>query len=236
MYSAELAEVYETIYRSRGKNWTTEAEDVAQLIRRRRPEAASLLDVACGTGAHLESFRKLFDDAEGIEIAEPMRKLALERLPGSIVHVGDMRDFDLGRRYDAAVCLFSAIGYLPSVDDLNSAIRCMAAHLAPRGVLVVEPWWFPENHIEGYVAGDMAHEEGRVISRISHSVLQGRATRMEVRFTVADAGGFHEFTEVDVLTLFTRDEYETAFEQAGCDLELLPGPPSGRGLFVGIRR
>ncbi|MEU4532809.1 class I SAM-dependent methyltransferase [Micromonospora ureilytica] len=236
MYSAELAEVYETIYRSRGKNWTTEAEDVVQLIRRRRPEAASLLDVACGTGAHLETFRKLFQDAEGVEIAEPMRKLALERLPGVTVHVGDMRDFELGRTYDAAVCLFSAIGYLVTVDDLNAAIGCMARHLVPGGVLVVEPWWFPEYHIEGYVAGDLARDEGRVISRISHSTLQGRATRMEVRFTVADAAGFRDFTEVDVLTLFTRGEYETAFERAGCDLEFVPGPPSGRGLFIGTRR
>ncbi|MFH9138823.1 class I SAM-dependent methyltransferase [Streptomyces sp. NPDC017524] len=236
MYGQELAEVYEIFYRSRGKDWPAEAAHVTELVRTRCPEADSLLDVACGTGAHLETFTTLFKHTEGVEIADPMRELARKRLPEVTVHPGDMRAFDLGRTFDAVVCMFCAIGYLGTVSDMRTAVRSMARHLRPGGVLVIEPWWFPENHAEGYVAGDLGRENGRTVARISHSTLQGRATRMEVRFLVGDRDGIREFTETDVLTLFTKDEYLAAFTDAGCTAEFLPGDPTGRGLFVGVRQ
>lgn len=236
MYGPELAEVYEIFYRSRGKDWAAEAKDITRLIRDRRPGASTLLDVACGTGAHLATFRTQFAHTEGLEVAESMRALAHERLAGLTVHPGDMRDFALDRTFDAVVCLFCAIGYLDTVAQMRAAVRSMAAHLLPGGVLVIEPWWFPENHIEGYVAGDLGRENGLTVARISHSTLRGRATRMEVRFLVGDSSGIKEFTEIDVLTLFARDEYQAAFTDAGCSVEYLPGDPTGRGLFIGVRR
>ncbi|GHB16646.1 hypothetical protein GCM10010377_02960 [Streptomyces viridiviolaceus] len=235
MYSTDLAEVYETVYRSRGKDWAAEAEDIAALARSHAPDADSLLDVACGTGAHLGPFSKLFTVAEGVEIAAPMRELALRRRPGLTVHEGDMRDFDLGRQYSVVTCMFCAIGYLGSVAEMRSAVAAMARHLVPGGVLVVEPWWFPEQFVEGYVAGDFARDGDRTVARISHSTLQGRATRMEVRFLVGEPTGIRTFTEIDVLTLFTREEYEQAFTDAGCSVAYQPGPPTGRGLFVGVK-
>ncbi|MEU0989310.1 class I SAM-dependent methyltransferase [Streptomyces sp. NPDC005953] len=235
MYGQELAKVYEIFYRSRGKDWASEAEDVVRLVRERRPDAASLLDVACGTGAHLATFHERFAHAEGLEIAPPMLELARQRLPGVPLHPGDMRDFSLGRTFDAVVCMFCSIGYLGTVEEMRSAVRSMAAHLPSGGVLVIEPWWFPEDHVEGYVAGDLGREDGLTVARISHSTLQGRATRMEVRFLVGDVSGIREFTEIDVLTLFTKEEYTEAFTAAGCSVEYLPGAPTGRGLFVGVR-
>ncbi|GGR16619.1 hypothetical protein GCM10010497_18680 [Streptomyces cinereoruber] len=235
MYSTDLAEVYEMVYRSRGKDWAAEAEAVADLARGHAPDADSLLDVACGTAAHLGPFGKLFTTAEGLEIAAPMRELALRRRPGLTIHEGDMRDFDLGRTYSVVTCMFCAIGYLGSIEEMRSAIASMSRHLEPGGVLVVEPWWFPEQFSEGFVAGDLAREGDRTVARISHSTLQGRATRMEVRFLVGEPGGIRTFTEIDVLTLFTREEYESAFRDAGCSVAYRPGDPTGRGLFVGVK-
>ncbi|MET9096661.1 class I SAM-dependent methyltransferase [Streptomyces cyaneofuscatus] len=235
MYGHELADVYESIYRSRGKDWSDEAAQVHALIRERNPSAQSLLDVACGTGAHLASLVPHFVESAGLEISEAMRERAGRRLPGVPVHAGDMRDFDLARTFDAVTCMFCSIGYLSTVEDMRNAIGAMARHLSPGGVLVIEPWWFPERFIEGYVAGDLAQEKGRTITRVSHSVRHGRTTVMEVRFTVGDASGIRDFTEVDLLSLFTREEYEDAFRDAGCRVEYLEGPPTGRGLFVGVR-
>jgi dTDP-3-amino-3,4,6-trideoxy-alpha-D-glucopyranose N,N-dimethyltransferase len=236
MYSPDLAEVYETIYRSRGKDWAAEAADIARLAREIKPDADSLLDVACGTGAHLGPYSSLFSVAEGLEIAEPMRAVAARRWPDVTVHEGDMRNFSLGRRYDVVCCMFCAIGYLETVDDMHAAVAAMARHLTDDGVLIIEPWWMPEQFIEGFVAGDLAREEGRTVARISHSTLVGRATRMEVKFLVGEPDGIRTFTEIDMLTLFTREEYEKAFANAGCAVEFRPGPPTGRGLFVGGRR
>jgi SAM-dependent methyltransferase len=235
VYGQELAEVYELIYRSRGKDWDSEAASMARVVRSRNPRADSLLDVACGTGAHLATFAKLFGHVEGLEIAEPMRALAHQRLPDVTVHAGDMRQFDLARTFDAVCCMFVAISYVESLEQMRSAVRSMARHLNPGGVLVIEPWWFPTSFIDGYVAGDLAQEGGRTVARISHSVRRGQATHMEVRFTVGDAAGIREFKEIDVMMLFTRQEYVDAFTDAGCSVEFVEGFPSSRGLFVGIR-
>lgn len=236
MFGADLADVYELVYRSRGKNWEAEATTTAALIRERLPHAGSLLDVACGTGAHLETFRELFAHVEGVEIARPMLERALRRLPGVELHQCDMRDFELGRRFDAVVCMFTAIGYLPDVAGLRAAVSAMARHLVPGGVLVVEPWWFPERFLDNYVAGDLASDGNRTVARVSHSTRQGRSTRMDVRFTVGDPTGITQFTEIDVLALFTLDEYLAAFDDAGCDAAHVPAPWTERGLFVARRR
>ncbi|BDM71263.1 hypothetical protein HEK616_47500 [Streptomyces nigrescens] len=235
MFSDDLATVYEMIYRSRGKDWSAEARTMARIIKSRSPGADSLLDVACGTGAHLETFRTLFGHVAGLELADPMRERAVKRLPGVPVHAGDMRDFALGQSFDAVVCLFTAIGYAGGLEDMRAAVRCMAGHLSRGGVLLVEPWWFPETFLDGYVAGDLARGPDRTVARVSHSTRQGRTTRMEVRFVVGSARGITEFTEIDELSLFTEEEYLAAFADAGCRAEFVKGGSWGRGLFIGTR-
>ncbi|QFU89744.1 bifunctional 2-polyprenyl-6-hydroxyphenol methylase/3-demethylubiquinol 3-O-methyltransferase UbiG [Amycolatopsis sp. YIM 10] len=236
MFTEQHADVFESIYRSRGKDWRKEALDIVAHIRSRFPEADSLLDVACGSGIHLETFAERFGHTEGLEIAEPMIRYAAKRLRDVPLHQGDMRSFDLGRTFDAVCCMFCSIAYLDTVADMRDAVRSMAAHLVPGGVLVVEPWWFPEQFIEGYVAGDLSREPDRTITRVSHSVRQGGKTRMELKFVIGEAGGLTEFTEIEILSLFTKDDYLSAFTDAGCSVEYLEGGPTGRGLFVGIRR
>ncbi|MEU6622806.1 class I SAM-dependent methyltransferase [Streptomyces litmocidini] len=235
MFGHDLADVYELVYRSRGKDWAAEAAEIGTLIRERLPAADSLLDVACGTGAHLEAFDGLFGHTEGLELSAAMLERATGRLPGVPLHQGDMRAFDLGRRFDAVVCLFTAIGYLRTLQDMRAAVATMARHLRPGGLLVVEPWWFPERFLDGYVAGDLASDEHRTVARISHSTREGRTTRMEVRFVIGEAGGIREFTEVDLLTLFTCEEYLAAFADAGCPAEYLRPEWTARGLFVARR-
>jgi hypothetical protein len=108
-------------------------------------------------------------------------------------------------------------------------------------VLVVEPWFFPENFIDGHVGGHTVIEQGRVISRVTRSTREGDKTRHEVRFVIADSSGIWEFTEVLMISLFSGEQYFSAFERAGCTVELvdgftLNGRPNGPGLFVGTHR
>ena len=236
VFGPEHAELYELHYRSRGKSWADEAKAVTREVRDRLPTANSLLDVACGTGAQLAEFRSRFRHVEGVELAPAMRELAVRRLPGVVVHPGDMRGFALGRTFDVVTCLFTSIAFLTTVADLRVAIRTMADHLADGGVLVVEPWWFPVKFLDGYVGEYVSRTEGRTVARYSHSTRRGRATRMEVRWVVTDAAGEREYTSVETLTLFERDEYVAAFEAAGCPVDYLDGWFAGRGVFVGRRR
>lgn len=47
---------------------------------------------------------------DGIDLDPEFVEIARRKLPRSLIEHADMVDFDLGRRYDVVVCLFSSIG------------------------------------------------------------------------------------------------------------------------------
>lgn len=234
-YGPQLAEIYELVYAARGKDYAAESAEVTALVRDRRPDASSLLDVACGTGGHLAFFQAHFATVEGLELSQPMIAQAARRLPGIPVHPGDMRDFTLTRRYDAISLMFSSIGYTRSTDELERTLASLARHLTPGGVLVLEPWYFPEAFLPGYIADDLVRTEDRVTVRVSHSRRQGDDVPIVVHYIDArkDAGIRH-FTDVHLMRLFTREQYEAAFERAGCSVEYVGPGRFSCGLFVGV--
>ncbi|PVC77707.1 SAM-dependent methyltransferase [Streptomyces sp. CS081A] len=236
VYGRNLAQVYDLVHRERGKDYRVEAEAVAAAARRHRPDASRLLDVACGTGGHLRHFAELFDHVEGLELSEPMADVARAALPGTTIHPGDMRDFRLGTGFSVITCMFGSIGYMESDTELRLALGTFARHLEPGGVVVVDPWWFDETFLDGHVSADVVTVDGVTVSRVSHSARRGRASHMDVHVVVAEPGaGASHFVDRHVISLFSREEYEAAFRAAGLRVEYLPGQPSGRGLFVGVR-
>lgn len=235
MYGRDVAEIHDDLNSARGKDYRAETEYLTEVIRGRRPGANSLLDVGCGAGGHLVHFAEFVDRVEGVELSEDMLAAARAKLPDVPLHQGDMRSFDLGRRFDAVVCLFGAIGHTRDVGELRGTLECFARHLADGGVVVVEPWWFLEKFIDGYVSDDVVRSGSRSIARMSHTVRSGDASTMEVHFLVADARtGVRHFSETYEHKLFTRDQYESAFAEAGFDAEYVEGVQGGRGVFVGV--
>ncbi|MBF6329798.1 class I SAM-dependent methyltransferase [Nocardia transvalensis] len=234
MYSNDYVDVYAAIHASRGWDWRAEAEDIAAEVRRHNPDAGSLLDVACGTGNHLAEFSRLFERTAGVDLSAGMRSVAARTSPDSTVFAGDMRTFDVPGRFDAVTCLSYSIGYMRTVEELHKAIARMTVHLAPGGVLVVEPWWSPETFLDHYVSAGLHQEDGRAISRVSYSERIGSVCRMTVHLTVADHTGIRSFTEYEMLTLFRDGDYETAFRAAGLTVEMHQRPATGRRRLVGV--
>lgn len=235
-YADGIARLYDLVHQGKGKDYEREAADLAALVSSRAPGARSLLDVACGTGLHLEHLTRAFDTVEGVEISADMRDIAVRRNPGVPVHLGDMRDFALGTTFSAVTCMFSSIGHMRDQAELDAALARFADHLEPGGVVVVEPWWFPATFTPGFVGASITESEGRTVSRVSHSRLEGDATHIEVHYLIAEPGrDIAHLSETHLITLFTREAYEQAFVRAGLVVEFQEGGPSGRGLFIGTR-
>lgn len=231
----DLIEDYDQFYPARGKDYAAEAARAVGFIRDRKPDANSLLDIACGTGAHLRHFANAFDEVAGLELSGEMLEIARKKLDVPL-HQADMRDFSLDQRFDAATCMFSSIGHMADVTELTAALTCIARHVVPGGVIFVEPWWFPGTFLDGHVAGDVVEVDGRTISRVSHSRRAGRFTKMEVHWVVAEsATGPKHAVEHHEITLFEQQEYEAAFVAAGCKVEYHDEGPGERGKFVAVR-
>jgi len=237
-HDQHVAAAYELIYVvAAGKNYQLEAQDVTALIRHRHPTADSLLDVACGTGLHLSHFRNSFAHVEGLELSDPMRMTAIRRLEGLAVHAGDMRQFQLTRTFSAVTCLFSAIGYAQSVDELHQTLDCLAAHLEPGGVLILEPWFTPSQWISGPIDTGTATDGRRHLTRMCLSGQTGTTTTLTMHYLLgATSTGIRHWTEEHTMTLFTDEQYLHAIHQAGLrNVEWLPGWRDQRPRIAAIK-
>jgi SAM-dependent methyltransferase len=225
--------LYDSIYSF--KDYPAEAETLRSLIRERRPRARSLLDVACGTGKHLELLRGDFDVA-GVDLDPDMIALARERLGDEVpLQVGDMAEFDLGRTFDVVVCLFSSIAYTRTEERLRSAVANLARHAGPDGLVLVEPWFYPEDWTAGHVSANFVDEEDLKVARMSLSPPLSDPLTMRFHYLVATTEGIESFTEEHVVGMFTHQQYVDAFRAAGLSVEHDPEGLMGRGLFVGRR-
>jgi SAM-dependent methyltransferase len=230
-----FADVYDVMNRGAGKDYAAEADAVTMLVVERRPDATSLLDVACGTGEHLRHLRDHFR-VEGLELSEHMAAIARAKLGAEVpIHAGDMRSFDLGRAFDAVTCMFSSIGYTRDASQLGRALATMAKHLVPGGVLVLDAWLVPEQWIDGHRVAHAVNEDDISLARLDTSYRQGRNSVLDFHFVVATDDGVDRFTERHELTMHTAAEYEAALRSAGCEPETVPGLPDGRLRFAAVR-
>jgi SAM-dependent methyltransferase len=223
------ARFYDAIYSF--KDYPAEAERLHELVAARVPAARTLLDVACGTGAHLAELRRWYE-VEGVDLDPGLLEVARERLPGVPLHEGDMADFDLGREFDVVTCLFSSIGYVRTHDGLMRATASLARHLAPGGVLIVEPWLEPGVWEPGRIGSVFVDEPDLKVARMN---VGGSAEVMEMHYLVGTPDGIESFVERHEMGVFSRDEHVEAFRAAGLMVEHDPDGLMGRGLYIGTR-
>jgi SAM-dependent methyltransferase len=229
---ARSARYYDAIYGF--KDYASEAERVHSEIQARRPGARTLLDVACGTGGHLVHLAGRCD-AEGVDLSPEQIEVARARLPEVPLHVADMAELDLGRRFDAVTCLFSSIGYTVTVERMRTAIAAMARHLEPGGVLIVEPWLTPDVWQDGHLSSLFVDEDDIKIARLGVSRTEGRTSIMDMEHLVGTAEeGVQHFVEHHELGLFTVEEQLEAFRATGLDVDHDPFGLIGRGLYAGV--
>ncbi len=226
------ARFYDAIYSF--KDYASEVVKLREIISSRKADARSLLDVACGTGLHLEHLRRDYT-VEGVDLDPALLAIARDRLGDVLLHEGDMRTFDLGRTFDVVTCLFSSIGYVQDEGELVAALTRMAAHLRPDGILIVEPWFGPEEWEDGHLAGLFVDEPDLKIARMNIASSRGRTSIVDFHYLVGTHEDVSHFTELHELRLFTRDEYLSAFAAAGLEVEHDPEGLMGRGLYVATR-
>ena len=153
-----FAPFYDQVMGDRGQ----EAAYVRALIERHSPNAATVLELACGTGAILEHLQGDFDLA-GLDASQPMLDIAAKRVPRARLFCEDMTNFDLDESFDAVLCVFDSINHLVSFADWERVFDRATAHLAERGVFVFDvnterklaafavapPWtqWFGDDNL-----------------------------------------------------------------------------------------
>jgi ubiquinone/menaquinone biosynthesis C-methylase UbiE len=229
----ELAPYYDLL--ADRKDYRSEVRTLEQYVHRfGRSTGRDWLDVACGTGRHLEHLRRRFRVA-GVDLSPAMLRIARRRLPGVRLYRGDMRTFRLARSFDVVSCLYSAIGHLASEDELRTTFANFARHLRPGGLAIVEPWLSPERFRPRSVHLVSARTPQVCVARMSYSTRRGRRSSVDYHYLIGRTGGAVEYVRdtsrglllspIRLIRLAADAGLRARFVRAG----LSPG----RGLLIG---
>ncbi len=99
------------------------------------PEGGRVLDIGCGGGEPIA--RCLIERGfriSGVDSSPSLIALCRERFPGQTWQVGDMRDLDLGERFDGLLAWHSFFHL--AQDDQRAMFRRFSAHAAPGAALM----------------------------------------------------------------------------------------------------
>lgn len=216
-------------------------EAVFRRWMREKPRA--VLDLGCGTGNHdLPLARKGHEvtglDLSGSQLAVARAKARRARLPVRFVR-GDMRSFDLGRTFDAAICMFGAFGYLLEPSDVRRCLRSLRRHLRPGGLFAFEFWQSSgakPSPFQGWF-----HKAGPdyELVRLSESRYDPRTRLlpMEFRFFVFRGGRvIDRFDETHVVRTYRVERMRALLREGGFDpLAMYAATPQEKG-FLPVRK
>jgi hypothetical protein len=169
---------------------------------------------------------------DGLDLDPGLLRVARRKYPSGRFFEADMTDFELGQRYDAILCLFSSIGYLVTLERVTRAFVCFRQHLAPEGVVLVEPWFPPGSLDTERVFRQTGTHRGMRVTRIGRNRVEGRISRLHFEYEFDGPNGHQRVAEVHELGLFTHEEMGDAFKSAGLDATLDPTGFTGRGLWI----
>ena len=226
-------EIYDQVHTF--KDYASEVQLLLGLIDRLHPTARTLLDVACGTGMHLELLQGRFE-VSGLDIHPALLAQAAERVPGVPLHAGDMESFNLEQTFDVVTCLFGSVSFLVTPARLARALASMAHHVAPGGLLIVEPWLTPANYWRNNIKLDVSESAEGKIARMYVGREEGGVVTNEEHFLIGTPAGVTHMVETNRQGLFAESDFAESFAQAG--LELVEHDPvglEGYGLYVAQR-
>jgi len=110
---------------------------IEETIQKYTHNPQSFLELACGTGNILHHYADKYEIV-GIDISVSMLEQARKKLPNVPLFDMNMADFNLGRKFDIAVCMYDSINHLLKYEDWVTTFKCVRNHLNPGGVFLFD--------------------------------------------------------------------------------------------------
>jgi len=134
-----------------------EASFLQHIIERRHGQAATLLDLACGTGGITALLAGAYQ-VSGLDISPGMLAMAREKLPGGTqLYLADMTSFRLNASFDVIVCAYQGINHLLSLAAWERTFDRAWAHLNRGGLFVFDV--ITVSHLDQLAAGPRIVQE-----------------------------------------------------------------------------
>jgi SAM-dependent methyltransferase len=139
------------IYAGRAAEMAVVDGDIDFYLELARRAPGPTLELGCGTGRVLLPLARAGIEITGIDLSEPMLKVARSALAEEPEDVrrratlvpGDMRDFALEHTYGFIYIAFRSFQILPSPEAERECLTNLANHLLPGGIVAIDlfdPW------------------------------------------------------------------------------------------------
>lgn len=231
----ELAKYYDLIYS--WKDYEKETLKINEIIKKyKNSDGNKLLDVACGTGKHIEYLQENFS-CTGIDLNEEMIEIASDNMNDVSFKQADMINFNLNDSFDVITSLFSSIGYVKSYDNLEKTIMNFSNHLKTGGIVIIEPFFTKSTYTVGLPSMTTYDGEDIKIARLNTTKLENDLSVMEMHYLIVERDkDVKYFVDRHEVGLFDVDRFLEIMKTSGFKAEFLKdGLMRGRGLYIGIK-
>ncbi|MBJ7418160.1 MAG: class I SAM-dependent methyltransferase [Niveispirillum sp.] len=235
VFGPGYASVYDLLYQD--KDYAGECDLLTRLFADFGVSPiGSVLDLGCGTGGHALPLARRGFRVTGVDAAPAMLDLARAKAatgagPAAAIDFvhADIRTFQLGRLFDAAIMMFAVLGYQREDVDVLSTLSAVRGHLVPGGLFLFDCWHGPavlalrpEDRVR-----TIGQTDGQIV-RTARTDLDIDARLCRVNFTVTRTIGeqrLEDVQETHAMRFFFADELRTFLAAAGFRLEALRAFP-----------
>ncbi len=206
-------------------------DDIDNAIRLAERYGGPVLEVACGTGRITIPLVKAGFEVVGLDLSPEMMGHGKSKAKEAGVSIewveGDLRDFDLGRRFNTIIFPFNSLGHLHTLEDLEAFMRCAKAHLTDEGRLVIDyfnpdPNYFIRDPEEVQVQVEFPDAYGRGTVKVMERIHYDRARQInnvdwsfeiEGESVLTDSFGMRTYypLELDALIKYNGFEIEEKY-------------------------
>lgn len=133
-----------------------------ELLKEYEIEDGLVLDLGCGTGTMTEILAEAGYDMIGVDNAEDMLEIAMEKKVESghdiLYLLQDMREFELYGTVKAVVSICDSVNYITEEEDLLEVFRLVNNYLDPKGMFIFD---FNTEYKYREILGDCTIAENR---------------------------------------------------------------------------
>jgi SAM-dependent methyltransferase len=239
-YGDVFAAVYDDIYAH--KDYRAECDLIARLCAEySASEVRHLVDLGCGTGSHSLDLAGRGYDVTGIDISPAMlakaqKKASVAKIAGKVRFLeGDLATTRPKGDFDAALMLFSVLGYSVENQALAKLLSHVRSMLRPGGLFIFDIWFGPAviSHSPGQQIRRVAVPDGEIL-RFSSGELDLQKQLCSISFEFWHVAGdriLSRATERHLMRYFFPREIEILLQASRfklCDMGTLGA--FGRGL------
>jgi ubiquinone/menaquinone biosynthesis C-methylase UbiE len=230
-----MAKYYDEMYS--WKDYEKETQRLVEIIGKyKSTEGTNLLDVGCGTGAHINYLRQRYK-VTGVDLSEEMLKVARDRFKDVRFVQQNMASMNVGMKFDIITSLFGSIGHLTTEEEVVNTIKSFSEHLNTGGVVIIEPFVTEEN-VHPKTIGLLTLDNPDIkIARVNASRMEGNILYLNFHFLIATEESVEHFIDPSPMGIFPKSLFRNAMEDNGLKVDYVePGLMKRTGLFVGVKK